>query len=93
MAEAETAVVELGRVEGIDTAEELLLRLRTAADEHGDVEIDGSAVISLDSTTLQMLVAFRRDMLAEGAQVQWRGASAKLKKTAGLLGLAEELNL
>ena len=72
MAETETSVVELGRVEGIDTAEELLLRLRTAAEEYGDVEIDGSSVISLDSTTLQMLVAFRRDMLTEGAQVQWR---------------------
>ena len=65
MAEAETGVVELGRVEGIDTAEELLLRLRTAAEEHGDVEIDGSAVISLDSTTLQLLGAFRRDMRAK----------------------------
>ncbi len=93
MAEAENPVVELGRVEGIDTAEELLMRLRTAADDHGDVQIDGSQVISLDSTTLQMLVAFRRDMLAEGAQVSWRGASAKLKKTADLLGLADELNL
>jgi len=93
MGEAETGVVELGRVEGIDTAEELLLRLRTAADDHGDVSIDGSQVISLDSTTLQMLVAFRRDLIREGARVEWLGASAKLKKTAGLLGLADDLNL
>lgn len=86
-------VVQLGRVEGIDTAEELLLRLRTAADDHGDVQIDGSAVISLDSTTLQMLVAFMRDVAQEGASVTWAGASAKLKKTAELLGLADELHL
>ena len=46
MSEGEAPVIQLGRVEGIDTAEELLLKLRTAADDHGDVQIDGSAVIS-----------------------------------------------
>lgn len=93
MSDSEAPVIELGRVEGIDTAEEFLLKLRTAADDHGDIEIDGSNVISLDSTTLQMLVAFMRQMLTEGATVKWAGASAKLKKAAELLGLTEELNL
>lgn len=93
MSEETEGVIQLGRVEGIDTAEELLLKLRTAADDHGDVQIDGSAVISLDSTTLQMLVAFMREMLQEGAQVQWTGASAKLKKAAAQLGLTDELHL
>ncbi len=93
MSEAAAGNVQLGRVEGIDTAEELLLRLRTAAEGSDAVQIDGSQVISLDSTTLQMLLAFRRDLVAEGVKVEWLDPSKKLKKTAGLLGLLEELNL
>lgn len=93
MSETDSGVIELGRVEGIDTAEELLLKLRTALDDHGDVEIDGTNVISLDSTTLQMLIVFMREMLQEGASVKWSGTSAKLKKAADHLGLTEELHL
>jgi len=40
-----------------------------------------------------MLVSFMRETVHEGANVQWTGVSAKLKKTAALLGLTEELNL
>lgn len=86
-------VIKLGRVEGIDTAEELLLRFRTEADHHGDVQLDGSDVISLDSTTLQMLVSFIQQTLREGASVSWVGVSAKLKKAAALLGLTDELHI
>ena len=93
MSDDSAPVVELGRVEGIDTAEELLLKLRTAAEDHGDVNLDGSKLISMDSTTLQMLVSFMRETVHEGANVQWTGVSAKLKKTAALLGLTEELHL
>ena len=34
-----------------------------------------------------------RETLHEGANVQWTGASAKLKKAAAQLGLTDELHL
>ena len=71
----------------------MVLLGETTEDENSPISLITMSLSFDPLFTLQMLVAFRRDMLAEGAQVQWRGASAKLKKTAGLLGLAEELNL
>lgn len=85
--------IVLGRVEGIDTAEELLLKLRTAIESHGDIAIDAGAVISIDSTTLQMLVAAIRQTLVEGATVTWVNTSKKFLKTAELLGLTPELHM
>ncbi|MEE4202074.1 MAG: STAS domain-containing protein [Halieaceae bacterium] len=93
MAEIEQGVLKLGRVEGIDTAEELLAKLRAIADESEAAKIDGSAVISVDSTTLQMLVVLHRELTQEGSNMSWVDASAKLKKSATMLGLAQELGL
>lgn len=93
MAEIEQGVLKLGRVDGIDTAEELLAKLRAIADESEAVKIDGSAVISVDSTTLQMLTVLNRELTQEGSTMSWVDASAKLKKSAGMLGLAPELGL
>jgi ABC-type transporter Mla MlaB component len=93
MAETDGGVLKLGRVEGIDTADELLTKLREIADDQEVVKIDGSSVISVDSTTLQMLVVLRRELTQEGSSVSWEGASAKLKKSAAMLGLVEELGL
>lgn len=93
MAEIEQGVLKLGRVEGIDTAEELLAKLREVADESEAVKIDGGAVISVDSTTLQMLVVLHRELTQEGSTMSWVDTSAKLKKSATMLGLAQELGL
>lgn len=93
MAEVEDGILKLGRVEGIDTADELLGKLREFVNDQETVKIDGSAVISVDSTTLQMLVVLTREVTQEGAKIHWEGASAKLKKSATMLGLSEELGL
>jgi anti-anti-sigma regulatory factor len=93
MTEEEQGVIRLGRVEGIDTAEELWVRLQAATAAHGDLVLDAQAVISIDSTTLQMLVAVVRQTLAEGASIRWAGSSKKFIATANLLGLADELQL
>lgn len=93
MAELEDGILKLGRVEGIDTADELLAKLREVADEQETVRIDGSAVISVDSTTLQMLVVLTREVTQEGASITWEGASKKLTKSAEMLGLTGDLGL
>lgn len=93
MAELEQGILKLGRVEGIDTAEELLAKLRIVADEVSEVKIDGGAVISVDTTTLQMLVVFNRELTQEGSGFVWVDASAKLKKAATTLGLTADLGL
>ena len=88
MAEFEQGVLKLGRVEGIDTADELHASLREIAEGEAEIKLDGSAVISVDSTTLQMLVAFTRDH-----SVTWTGVSKKFKKSADMLGLSSVLGL
>jgi hypothetical protein len=47
----------------------------------------------VDSTTLQMLTVLNRELTQEGSTMSWVDASAKLKKSAGMLGLAPELGL
>lgn len=93
MADEDPGLIELGRVEGVDTAEELLDRLRAAAAAPGDLKVDASSVISLDTTTFQMLVSAIQGKLEEGASVSWVGTSSKFEKAAMLLGLTEALHL
>jgi anti-anti-sigma regulatory factor len=52
------------------------------------VGIDAREVESIDTSCLQLLVAFTRD---RGAPVQWQGASPAFTETAQRLGLAKLL--
>jgi len=62
-------------------------------DESGPVQIDGSGVERTDTATLQLLVAFIRDLRADGRAVQWVECSAVLRRAAGSLGLEKALSL
>lgn len=53
-----------------------------------DVRIDGSKVESIDTSAVQLLVAFIQTIDASGCRVSWDGVSEKLEKTSLLLGLS-----
>lgn len=57
------------------------------------VQIDGAAVERVDTAALQLLVVFRRESVARGQTSAWQGASAVMRDAAGLLGLAQVLEL
>lgn len=59
----------------------------------GAIVLDGSQVERVDTAALQLLVLFRRELDARGGTLGWHGTSDALNEAAGLLGLAQLLNL
>jgi phospholipid transport system transporter-binding protein len=57
------------------------------------VQLDGAAVERVDTAALQLLVAFRREAAARGQLPAWLGVSAAIRDAAGVLGLAQALEL
>ncbi len=55
------------------------------------VRVDGSAVQSADTAGLQLLVALRRDALANGNSFAWHGTSPTLLEVGAVLGLSASL--
>jgi phospholipid transport system transporter-binding protein len=61
--------------------------------EAGAIVLDGTQVERVDTAALQLLVLFRRELDAHGGTLHWHGTSDALNEAAGLLGLAQILNL
>jgi phospholipid transport system transporter-binding protein len=59
----------------------------------GAIVLDGGQVERVDTAALQLLVVFRRELEARGGTLAWHGTSSALSEAAGLLGLAQLLNL
>ncbi|MFC5436770.1 lipid asymmetry maintenance protein MlaB [Rhodanobacter umsongensis] len=57
------------------------------------IVLDGGQVERVDTAALQLLVLFRRELDARGGTLGWHGTSDALNEAAGLLGLAQLLNL
>jgi phospholipid transport system transporter-binding protein len=57
------------------------------------IVLDGGQVERVDTAALQLLLLFRRELDARGGTLVWHGASDALNEAAGLLGLAQLLNL
>lgn len=59
----------------------------------GALGIDASAVERVDTAALQLLLAARRDANKAAATFAWNGVSDALRDAAGVLGLAQTLEL
>ncbi|MDI3262121.1 STAS domain-containing protein [Aerosticca soli] len=70
----------------------LLRELVQALDAPATV-LDGRAVERVDTAALQLLLLFRREAAARRHAVRWLGASQVLRDAAGVLGLAQALDL
>jgi phospholipid transport system transporter-binding protein len=71
----------------------LKAELLGALEKDAIVVLDGSRVERVDTAALQLLVLFRRELQARGGTLDWRGASEAMNEAAGLLGLAQILEL
>ncbi len=68
--------------------------LRSAAEgSESRIALDARQVEKVDAAGLQALLAGRRALESGRKKVSWVGCSAQLKAAAGLLGLAESLEL
>lgn len=56
-------------------------------------QLDGAGVERVDTAALQLLVAFRREATARGQSPTWLGVSEVMRDAAGVLGLAQALEL
>ena len=57
----------------------------------GPVEVDGTRVEEIDTAILQLLTSLWRTGQERGFACSWTGASDALRRTAGLVGVAEML--
>jgi anti-anti-sigma regulatory factor len=57
----------------------------------GPIEIDGARVEEIDTAILQLLTSLWRTGRERGFACSWTGASDALRRTAGLVGVAEML--
>jgi len=77
----------------IAQAESFSSQLEDAFRKSHSVRFDGSAVDRIDTSTLQLLVAFFRDMEHAGIQVAWVSVSDALVTSAKLLGVDKAICL
>ena len=86
--------VKLGDDLRIGAAKAAFESLRSAAAKpEKQVTLDAGEVEKVDAAGLQALLAGRMALAQAGKAVTWAGVSAQLGAAAGLLGLAESLEL
>ena len=86
-------VIELDAVLKIADVKTLSERLDKALEAKRDYVLNASQVETLDTATLQLLVAFVRQIRCQGTAVRWEATSAALRKGAALLDLEQHLEL
>lgn len=72
---------------GTSEVEPLYDTLKCLLATEQDVTINGANVESIDTSVVQLLVAFTKSIEDSGCRVTWDEVSEKLEKTNGLLGL------
>jgi anti-anti-sigma regulatory factor len=86
------ACVELDALLSIAQAANLQRTLLAHLAKGGPVVIDGARVEEIDTAMLQLLASLWRTSGERGIDCTWKGASAALRQTAALVGVAEVLN-
>jgi anti-anti-sigma regulatory factor len=91
---SETKTIKLAPDLRIAGAAAAFAALRGAAEAaESAVALDARQVEKIDAAGLQALLAGRRALSGAGKKLSWVGCSAQLAAAAGLLGLAEQLEL
>jgi ABC-type transporter Mla MlaB component len=81
---------EINTIQNVQTLFEQLRTLLTSVD---NLEIDASAVKTVDTSVLQCLVVFKQQALKQGKQVSIDFPSDRFVEAAGLLGLSKLLEV
>lgn len=66
-------------------------KLMEGLEATGDVELDAGSVKQIDTSVLQLLASFMRDMLEAGRSAIWVGCTPECGRAASQLGLDEAL--
>lgn len=91
---SETKTIKLATDLRIAGAAAAFGALRSAAEAaEPRVALDARQVEKVDAAGLQALLAGRQALASAGKALSWAGCSAQLTAAAGLLGLAEHLEL
>lgn len=85
--------LELASVCTLREAAELKSQLMAQVGQPGDVEINAGHVGKIDTAGLQLLLAFVRQMDADGRGLAWTQTNPELYRAAAQLGLVEALKL
>ncbi len=78
----------LGEHLNIGNAEKLHTRLCNCTEKHVDVNLNAEKVLTIDTTALQLLVAFVQQINVNGNVVNWQKPSDALLKTVSSTGLS-----
>jgi len=90
----EAKTIKLGRDLRVASAAATFAALRKAAESaDARVALDGRQIEKVDAAGLQALHAGRALLAGAGKSVAWTGCSPQLASAAGLLGLADLLEL
>ncbi|MEH6823925.1 MAG: STAS domain-containing protein [Motiliproteus sp.] len=87
------AVFKLPAEMGIATASELKQTLHGLLESEQCLDLDAAAVVRVDASTLQLLLALVNEADLRQLQLRWLNISAELKVSAELLGLTDSLKL
>ncbi len=68
-------------------------QLKDGLEATGNFELDARGVDRIDTSVLQLLAAFVRDMREAGRAVAWAGANEEFNRSARLLGLEATLGV
>jgi len=84
--------IVLGEHLGVSDTREFCVQLDTVSAE-SDVTVDGSNVIDIDTSALQLIVALAIQLRNNGHRLYWVSPSKDLLTTAHLSGLTAQLGL
>jgi phospholipid transport system transporter-binding protein len=85
--------IQLDERMAIAQAKRLHPVLMAALSRGSPIAIDGTRVQQIDGSSLQLLVSLWRTAADQGVACAWTGASNWLTHAAGLIGVAEALQL
>jgi anti-anti-sigma factor len=90
-----TNVTEIQCAESLDISMAAALHqtLKKALESGAPITLQVHKVERADTAALQVLAAFMRAARARGITVSWNAPSASLRRSAQLLGLAQELEI
>lgn len=90
---SEQPLITLSERMGMVQAKRLHPELLNALGSGLPIVIDGSLVQQIDAASLQLLVSLWRTAGDQGIECRWSGASKWLTHAAGLIGVADLLQL
>lgn len=87
------SAINLDATLSIQNVATLYEKIKRSYSANGTLEIDTSQVLSIDTATLQMLVALKKDAAKQQKEVVFAAPSLRFIESAQFLGLLEILDI